>query len=122
MKKNYQIYLPFQFHWRAHSVDREPQLSHKKMKTLFLSNMSKSRRLTSTFFPIIIFEKLGKSRTIESLRGLTFKCETHVVNHLCQFSPPRSKEKLISKEMSLISLSMYIRTSFISRDTVQWEQ
>ena len=29
----------------------EPQLSHEKMKTLFFSNMSKSRRLTSNFFP-----------------------------------------------------------------------
>ena len=29
----------------------DPQLFHKKMKTLFLSNMSKSRRLTTTFFP-----------------------------------------------------------------------
>ena len=24
MKENYQIYLPYQFHWRPHSVDREP--------------------------------------------------------------------------------------------------
>ena len=51
MKENYQIYLPYQFHWRAHLVDWDAQLSHKKMKTMFLSNMSKSRRLTSTFFP-----------------------------------------------------------------------
>ena len=51
MKENYQIYLPYQFHLRAHSVDREPKLPNKKMKTMFLSNMSKSRRLTSTFFP-----------------------------------------------------------------------
>ena len=50
MKENYQIYLPYQFHWRPHSVDWDAQLSHKKMKTTFLSNMSKSRRLTSTFF------------------------------------------------------------------------
>ena len=42
MKENYQIYLPSQFHWRPHSVGGEPQLPHKKMKTLFLSNMSKS--------------------------------------------------------------------------------
>ena len=52
MKENYQIYLPYQFHRRAHSVGQDPQLSHEKMKTLFLSNMSKSRRLTLTFFPI----------------------------------------------------------------------
>ena len=52
MKENYQIYLPYQFHQRPHSVGGDSQLSHKKMKTLFLSNMSKSRRLTSTFFPI----------------------------------------------------------------------
>ena len=30
-----------------------PQLPHKKMKIPFLLNMSKSGRLTSTFFPII---------------------------------------------------------------------
>ena len=53
MKENYQIYLPYQFHWRAHSPLGEPQLPNKKIKTLFLSNMSKSRRLTSTFFPTI---------------------------------------------------------------------
>ena len=53
MKENYQIYLPYQFHWRAHSVGGYPQLPRKKMKTLFLSNMSKNRRLTSTFFPIM---------------------------------------------------------------------
>ena len=52
MKENYPIYLPYQFHWRPHSVGGDSQLSHKKMKTLFLSNMSKSRRLTWTFFPI----------------------------------------------------------------------
>ena len=52
MKANYQIYLPYQFHWRAQSVDWNAQLSYKKMKTMFLSNMSKSRRLTLTFFPI----------------------------------------------------------------------
>ena len=51
MKENYQIYLPYQFRLRDQSAGRDPQLSHKKMKTLFLSNMSKSRRLTSTFFP-----------------------------------------------------------------------
>ena len=52
MKENYQIYLPYQFHWRPQSAGRDPQLPNKKMKTMFLSNMSKSRRLTSTFFPI----------------------------------------------------------------------
>ena len=52
MKENYQIYLPYQFYPRVQSVGGDAQLAHKKMKTLFLSNMSKSRRLTSTFFPI----------------------------------------------------------------------
>ena len=51
MKENYQIYLPYQFCLRAHSLGRDSQLSHKKIKTLFLSNMSKSGRLTSTYFP-----------------------------------------------------------------------
>ena len=54
MKENYQIYLPYQFHLRDQLVDWDPQLPHKKMKTMFLSNMSKSQRLTSTFFPTII--------------------------------------------------------------------
>ena len=52
IKENYQIYLSYQFHWRPHVVGGDPQLPNEKMKTLFLSNMSKSRRLTSTFFPI----------------------------------------------------------------------
>ena len=58
MKKNYPNYLPYQFCLRAHSLDWDPQLSHKKMKTMFLLSMSKSRKLTSTFFPIILFFKL----------------------------------------------------------------
>ena len=33
------------------SAGWDAKLPHKKMKTLFLSNMSKSRRRTSTFFP-----------------------------------------------------------------------
>ena len=53
MKVNYQIYLPYQFHRRAHSLDQDLQFSNKKMKTMFLSNMSKSWSLTLTFFPII---------------------------------------------------------------------
>ena len=60
MKENYQIYLPYQFRLRDQSAGRDPQLSHKKMKTLFLSNMSKSRRLTSTFFPISCMAYLTK--------------------------------------------------------------
>ena len=28
MKENYQIYLPYQFRLRAHSVDREPEFPH----------------------------------------------------------------------------------------------
>ena len=52
MKENYQIYLLYQFHWRAQSAGWDPQLPNKKMKTMFPSNMSKSRRLTSTFFPM----------------------------------------------------------------------
>ena len=67
MKENYQIYLPYQFHWRAHSVGGDAQLPHKQMKTLFLSNMSISRRLTSTFFPI----------NATSLYQLFFKVKTN---------------------------------------------
>ena len=62
MKENYQIYLPYQFHWRPQSVGGDSQLSHKKMKTLFLSNMSKSRRLTSTFFPITTITERHQKR------------------------------------------------------------
>ena len=65
MKENYQIYLPYQFHWRPHSAGRDAQLPHNKMKTLFLSNMSKSRRLTSTFFPIIAEEVARKQKDCE---------------------------------------------------------
>ena len=54
MKENYQIYLPYQFHWRPQLVDQDAQLPNKKMKTMYLWNMSKSRGLTSTFFPINI--------------------------------------------------------------------
>ena len=55
MKMNYQIYLPHQFRLRDQSAGWDSQLSNKKIKTMFLSNMSKSWRLTSTFFPITIF-------------------------------------------------------------------
>ena len=55
MKENYQIYLPYQFHLRPRSAGWDAQLSHKKMKTMILSNMTKSLRLTSTFFPIMQF-------------------------------------------------------------------
>ena len=41
-------------------VGGDAKLSHKKMKTLFLSNKSKSRRLTSTFFPTL--SKSGKCK------------------------------------------------------------
>ena len=51
MKENFQIYLPYQFCLRVQSVNGDAQLSHEKMKTLFFWNMSKSRRLTLTFFP-----------------------------------------------------------------------
>ena len=49
-KENYQIYLRYQFRLRVHLVDQVPKLSHNKMKAMFLSNMSESRRLTSNFF------------------------------------------------------------------------
>ena len=65
MKENYQIYLPYQFHRRPHSVDWDAKLSHKKMKTMFLSNMSKSRRLTSTFFPISLWENMVYNRNYQ---------------------------------------------------------
>ena len=51
MKENHQIYLLYQFCLKDQLVDGDAQISYKKMKTLFLSIMSKSRRLISTFFP-----------------------------------------------------------------------
>ena len=54
MKENYQIYLPYQFLLRDQSVNSDKKFSHKKMKTMFLLNILKSRRLTSTFFPVIV--------------------------------------------------------------------
>ena len=62
MKENYWIYLPYQFHWRPHSVGGVPQLPHKKH--LFLSNVSKSRRLTSTFFPTILMSGLSLYKSV----------------------------------------------------------
>ena len=50
MKENNQIYLSYKFHWRPQSALGDSQFFNKKMKTLFLLNMSKSGRLTSTFF------------------------------------------------------------------------
>ena len=50
MKENYQIYLLYQFHWRPHSLNRDPQLPHKKMKTLFLEYVKKSKT-DFDFFP-----------------------------------------------------------------------
>ena len=63
-------------------VDREPQLPNKKMKTMFLSNMSKSRRLTSTFFPIRGFVrssvtlelKMQKTRIYDAAVGIICEC------------------------------------------------
>ena len=64
MKENYRIYFPYQFHWRPHSISGEPQFPYKKMKTLFLSNVSKSRRLTSTFFPTILMSGLSLYKSV----------------------------------------------------------
>ena len=50
MKENYQIYLLYQFCLRDQSVDRDPQLSHKKMKTLSLEYVKKSKT-DFDFFP-----------------------------------------------------------------------
>ena len=42
MKENHQIYLPYQFRLSARSLGGDAQLSHKKMETIFLWNMSRS--------------------------------------------------------------------------------
>ena len=61
MKENYQIYVPSQFHWRPHSVGGDPQLSHKKMKTLFLEYVKKSKT-DFDFFPDYFFSHLRKMK------------------------------------------------------------
>ena len=88
MKENYQIYLPYQFHWRAQSALGDSQLPHKKMKTTFLWNMSKSRRLTSTFFPITWYPAHQNRITSTSLASRhwhqTFLAlETQLYKRLC---------------------------------------
>ena len=52
MKENYQIYLAYQFYWRPHWVDQEPQFLHKKMKAMFLKYVKKSKTDLNFFFPI----------------------------------------------------------------------
>ena len=44
------------------------------MKNLFLSNMSKSRRQTSTFFPIIWIKIIGDREKIFVCLAFSFKC------------------------------------------------
>ena len=82
MKENYQIYLPYQFHLTAHSLDREPKLSHKKMKTPFLSNMSKSRRLSSTFIPMITGDAGSQYRCGRVGRGIQPPSAPHTPHQL----------------------------------------
>ena len=82
MKKNYQIYLPFQFHLRAQSAGRGAQLSRKKIKTLFLSNMSKSRRLTSTFFPMIENKQNKMSKNTNKLSCTCMLRHTYRITNL----------------------------------------
>ena len=45
MKQNHQIHLPLVLSKASQLIDREPQISNKKMKTMFLWNMSMSQRL-----------------------------------------------------------------------------
>ena len=79
MKENYQIYLPYQFYWRPQSALWDAKLPHKKIKSMFLSDMSKSRRLTSTFFPItVVWEH---QRTRRGYRGCPLSLYINFVKH-----------------------------------------
>ena len=100
MKENYQIYLPYQFHWRPQSVGGDAQLSHKKMKTLFLTNMSKSRRLTSTFFPMIENKQNIAPSLISRFAFLCFFFKLH--HQLCIYLLSVASE---SKKKGLIKIS-----------------
>ena len=55
-----------QFQTIVQSLNLDSKLPHKKMKTMFLSNMSKSRRLTSTFFPIKTFMYLLHFKSLKT--------------------------------------------------------
>ena len=63
--------LSISFERPIEDEDEEPRLPHKKMKTLFLSNMSKSRRLTSTFFPMIVIFWKSEDR-ISSKKDISY--------------------------------------------------
>ena len=63
-EENYQIDFPYQFRLRDQSLDGDAQLPNKKMKTLFLWNMSKSRRLTSTFSRLIAHLVMSQIQTL----------------------------------------------------------
>ena len=92
MKEKYQIYSPNQFCLSVHSLDRVPKLSHKKMKTMFLSNMLKSRRLTSTFFPIIggIRLKAGLMERVSTVFSLFLR----IINFTLSVSRPRCERTM----------------------------
>ena len=72
MKENFEIYLSHQFCWRDDLVDQDSQLSHKKMKTMFLGNMSKS------FFLIIIETKPVKGIKNRHVRFLVADTRLHL--------------------------------------------
>ena len=100
MKENYQIYLPYQFHLRDQLVGGDSQLPNKKMKTLFLSNMSKSRRLASTFFPMIEDEQIIAPSLISRFAFLCFFFKLH--HQLCIYLLSVASE---SKKKGLIKVS-----------------
>ena len=99
IKENYPINLPYQFHWRPQSALGDPQLSHKKMKTPFLSNMSKSRRLTSTFFPT----------TVRTVRPLEDYKQLNLMHFSISTRSVSSSHGLISR----IMLDLAMRAGFL---------
>ena len=121
MKENYQIYLPYQCHWRAHLPLEEPQLPHKKMKTLFLSNMSKSWRLTSTFFPTI---SLRKKEAGSEIRVSTLLTKFGKTNTQSLWSSVSTVNDLFIKsktEISIYAFFFHSRRYFDKTRTI-WER
>ena len=78
MKQYYQIYLPYQFHQKPHPARSVFKLSNEKMKTMFLLNMSKSRRLTSTFFPTNRFIPTDLYQKIHTNRFIPKNTDQHI--------------------------------------------
>ena len=126
MKENYPIYLLYLFHWRAHSPRWDAQLPHKKMKTMFLSNMSKSRRLTSTFFPITFLGFITSFRHViwvNSVKNIVGR-HTNISPLLIASYPFCSSEQpcVVSQPLHQRSFSNLPPTSYLHQFPAPWFQ